>query len=140
MSEIANKDIRWKQRFQNYEKAFHRLSRAINIVKATPDDDLLQSGLVQTYEYTFELAWKTLKDYLELEGFLLRSPRETIRQGFQSGYITNAEDWLQALSDRNLTVHIYDDEIISRVLKDIFERYFFILQTFYETFKLKIDE
>nr|WP_302830757.1 nucleotidyltransferase substrate binding protein [uncultured Bacteroides sp.] len=140
MSEIENQDIRWKQRFQNYEKAFHRLSRAINVVKATPDDDLLQSGLVQTYEYTFELAWKTLKDYLELEGFLLRSPRETIRQGFQSGYITNAEDWLQALSDRNLTVHIYDDEIISRVLKDIFERYFFILQTFYETFKLKIDE
>lgn len=140
MSEIGNQDIRWKQRFQNYEKAFHRLSRAINVVKATPDDDLLQSGLVQTYEYTFELAWKTLKDYLESEGFILRSPRETIRQGFQSGYITNAEDWLQALSDRNLTVHIYDDEIISRVLKDIFERYFFILQTFYETFKLKIDE
>lgn len=140
MSEIGNQDIRWKQRFQNYEKAFQRLSRAINVVKATPDDDLLQSGLVQTYEYTFELAWKTLKDYLELEGFILRSPRETIRQGFQSGYITNAEDWLQALSDRNLTVHIYDDEIISRVLKDIFERYFFILQTFYETFKLKIDE
>lgn len=140
MSEIGNQDIRWKQRFQNYEKAFHRLSRAINVVKATPDDDLLQSGLVQTYEYTFELAWKTLKDYLELEGFILRSPRETIRQGFQSGYITNAENWLQALSDRNLTVHIYDDEIISRVLKDIFERYFFILQTFYETFKLKIDE
>lgn len=140
MSEIENQDIRWKRCFQNYEKAFYRLSRAIDVVKATPDDDLLQSGLVKTYEYTFELAWKTLKDYLELEGFLLRSPRGTIRQGFQSGYITNAEDWLQALSDRNLTVHIYDDEIISRVLKDIFERYFFILQTFYETFKLKIDE
>ena len=93
-----NQDIRWKQRFQNYEKAFNRLSRAIEIVRITPDDDLLQSGLVQTYEYTFELAWKTLKDYLEMEGFLLRSPRETIRQGFQSGYITNAEDWLQALA------------------------------------------
>ena len=52
-----------------------------------------------------------------MEGFLLRSPRETIRQGFQSGYITNAEDWLQALADRNLTVHIYDDEIIVRVLR-----------------------
>lgn len=140
MSETENQDIRWKQRFRNYEKAFRRLSRAIEVVRATPDDDLLQSGLVQTYEYTFELAWKTLKDYLELEGFLLRSPRETIRQGFQSGYITNAEDWLQALADRNLTVHIYDDEIISRVLKDIFERYFFILHSFYDTFKLKIDE
>ena len=140
MLETNDQDIRWKQRFQNYEKAFGRLSRAIEVVRATPDDDLLQSGLVRTYEYTFELAWKTLKDYLEVEGFLLRSPRETIRQGFQSGYITNAEDWLQALADRNLTVHIYDDEVIARVLRDIFERYFFILQEFYHTFKAKVNE
>ncbi|WP_418697888.1 nucleotidyltransferase substrate binding protein [Bacteroides sp.] len=140
MIETNNQDIRWKQRFQNYEKAFKRLTRAIEVVKATPDDDLLQSGLVQTYEYTFELAWKTLKDYLESEGFLLRSPRETIRQGFQSGYITNAEDWLQALTDYDLTVHIYDDGIMARVLKDIFERYFFILQEFYTSFKAKTDE
>lgn len=63
MEEISSQDIRWKQRFQNYEKAFKRLSRAIEVVKSAPDDDLLQSGLVQTYEYTFELAWKTLKDY-----------------------------------------------------------------------------
>ncbi len=136
----GKQDIRWEQRFQNYEKAFARLSHAIEVVRATPDDDLLQCGLVQTYEYTFELAWKTLKDYLELEGFVVRSPRETIRQGFQSGYITAAEDWLQALADRNLTVHIYDEEIIARVLKDIFERYFFILQEFYTTFKGKLDE
>ena len=134
------RDIRWKQRFQNYEKAFKRLSRAIEVVKSASDDDLLQSGLVQTYEYTFELAWKTLKDYLTLEGFEVRSPRETIRQGFQSGYIMNGEDWLQALADRNLATHIYDDEIIIRVLNDIFERYFFLLQDFYVSFKEKADE
>lgn len=140
MSETENQDIRWKQRFRNYEKAFQRLSRAIEVVRATPDDDLLQSGLVQTYEYTFELAWKTLKDYLELEGFLLRSPRETIRQGFQSGYIMDAEDWLQALSDRNLIVRLYDDEVRIRAVKDISERYFFILQSFYNTFNPKTNK
>ena len=138
--EISSQDIRWKQRFQNSEKAFKRLSRAIKVVKSAPDDDLLQSGLIQTYEYTFELAWKTLKDYLTLEGFEVRSPRETIRQGFQSGYIMNGEDWLQALADRNLTTHIYDDEIIIQVLNDIFERYFFLLQDFYVSFKEKADE
>ena len=89
--ETNNQDIRWKQRFQNYEKAFHRLSRAIEIVRITPDDNLLQSGL-------------------------------------------------QALADRNLTVHIYDDEIIVRVLRDIYERYFFILQEFYTNFKVRADE
>lgn len=140
MEEISSQDIRWKQRFQNYEKAFKRLSRVIEVVKSAPDDDLLQSGLVQTYEYTFELAWKTLKDYLTLEGFEVRSPRETIRQGFQSGYIMNGEDWLQALADRNLTTYIYDDEIIARVLSGIFERYFFLLQDFYISFKEKADE
>lgn len=140
MEEISSQDIRWKQRFQNYEKAFKRLSRAVEVVKSAPDDDLLQSGLVQTYEYTFELAWKTLKDYLTLEGFEVRSPRETIRQAFQSGYIMNGEDWLQALADRNLITHIYDDEIIIRVLSDIFERYFFLLQDFYISFKEKADE
>ena len=140
MEEIRSQDIRWKQRFQNYEKAFQRLSRAIEGVKSAPDDDLLQAGLVQTYEYTFELAWKTLKDYLTLEGFEVRSPRETIRQGFQSGYIMNGEDWLQALADRNLTTHIYDDEIIIRVLNGIFERYFFLLQDFYVSFKEKANE
>lgn len=140
MEEISSQDIRWKQRFQNYEKAFKRLSHAIEVVKSAPDDDLLQSGLVQTYEYTFELAWKTLKDYLTLEGFEVRSPRETIRQGFQSGYIMNGEDWLQTLADRNLTTYIYDDEIIAQVLSDIFERYFFLLQDFYISFKEKADE
>lgn len=140
MEEISSQDIRWKQRFQNYEKAFKRLSRAIEVVKSAPDDDLLQSGLVQTYEYTFELAWKTLKDYLTLEGFEVRSPRETIRQGFQSGYIMNGEDWLQALAYRNLTTHIYDNEIIIRVLNGIFERYFFLLQDFYVSFKEKANE
>ena len=140
MEEISSQDIRWKQRFQNYEKGFKRLSRAIEVVNSAPDDDLLQSGLVQTYEYTFELAWKTLKDYLMLEGFEVRSPRETIRQGFQSGYIMNGEDWLQALADRNLTTYIYDDEIIIRVLNDIFERYFFLLQDFYVSFKEKANE
>lgn len=126
--------------FSELREAFKRLSRAIEVVKSAPDDDLLQSGLVQTYEYTFELAWKTLKDYLTLEGFEVRSPRETIRQGFQSGYIMNGEDWLQALADCNLTTHIYDNEIIIRVLNGIFERYFFLLQDFYVSFKEKANE
>lgn len=137
-----NQDIRWKQRFQNYEKAFGRLARAIEVVKATPDDNLLQSGLVQTYEYTFELAMKTLKDYLESKGYVLRSPRATIHQGSMSGFIAkaNKEDWLQALADRNLIDHIYDDEVMARVLKDVFERYFFILQEFNTSFKAKAVE
>lgn len=77
-------DIRWKQRFQNFDKAFFRLTGAIRIVKGEPGNVLLQAGLIQTYEFTFELAWKTLKDYLEAEGFTVPSPRATLRQAFQT--------------------------------------------------------
>lgn len=121
---MENPDIRWKQRFQNFEKAYKRLNHAIEVVKKEPDNEVLTAGLIQTYEFTFELAWKTLKDYLEMEGFNVPSPRSTIRQAYQSGYIQNAEDWMQALNDRNLTTHTYDDQIAMKVINDINRKYF----------------
>ncbi|RHJ77011.1 nucleotidyltransferase substrate binding protein [Parabacteroides sp. AM08-6] len=124
-------DIRWKQRFQNFEKAFLRLEEAIRIVKGEPDNALLQAGLIQTYEFTFELGWKTLKDFLEAEGFIVPSPKATLRQAYQSGYIKNGDRWLKALNDRNLTAHTYDDEIATEVIKDIQEKYFFLLKDLY---------
>ena len=131
-------DIRWKQRFQNFEKAYKRLKHAIDVVKNEPDNEVLTAGLIQTYEFTFELSWKTLKDYLEMEGFDVPSPRSTIRQAFQSGYIQNAEDWMQALNDRNLTTHTYDDQIAAKVIGDINEKYFFILEELYQSLKAKL--
>lgn len=135
---MGTPDIRWKQRFQNFEKAFARLEHAIIVVKKEPDNEVLTAGLIQTYEFTFELAWKTLKDYLEMEGFDVPSPRSTIRQAFQSGYIHNAEDWMQALNDRNLTTHTYDDQIAAKVIGDINEKYFFILQELYLYLKAEL--
>lgn len=131
-------DIRWKQRFQNFEKAHKRLNHAIIVVKSEPDNEVLAAGLIQTYESTFELGWKTLKDYLEMEGFDVPSPRSTIRQAFQSGYIQNAEDWIQALNDRNLTTHTYDELIAAKVINDINEKYFFILEELYLYLKEKL--
>lgn len=98
--------IRWKQRFQNFEKALARLDEACN---KTSLDDLALNGMVQRFEFTLELGWKTLKDYLEQEGFMVRSPRETIRQAFQSGYIIQAQVWMDAIDDRNKLSHDYDE-------------------------------
>lgn len=131
-------DIRWKQRFQNFEKVYKRLNHAIIVVKGEPDNEVLAAGLIQTYEFTFELGWKTLKDYLEMEGFDVPSPRSTIRQAYQSGYIQNAEDWIQALNDRNLTTHTYDELIAAKVINDINEKYFFILEELYLHLKKKL--
>lgn len=125
-------DVRWKQRFQNFDKAFKRLTDAIQIIRNEPDNVLLQAGLIQTYEFTFELAWKTLKDYLEMEGFTVPSPRATFRQAFQSGYIQQGDVWLKALNDRNLTAHTYDDEVAKEVIADIQQTYYFLLKDLHQ--------
>lgn len=125
-------DVRWKQRFQNFDKAFKRLADAIQIIRNDPDNVLLQAGLIQTYEFTFELAWKTLKDYLEMEGFTVHSPRATLRQAFQCGYIQQGDVWLKALNDRNLTAHTYDDEVAKEVIADIQQTYYFLLKDLHQ--------
>ena len=125
-------DVRWKQRFQNFDKAFKRLADAILIIRKDPDNVLLQAGLIQTYEFTFELAWKTLKDYLEMEGFTVHSPRATLRQAFQCGYIQQGDVWLKALNDRNLTAHTYDDEVAKEVIADIQQTYYFLLKDLHQ--------
>ncbi|WP_251966652.1 nucleotidyltransferase substrate binding protein [Parabacteroides sp. AD58] len=125
-------DVRWKQRFQNFDKAFKRLTDAIQIIRNDPDNVLLQAGLIQIYEFTFELAWKTLKDYLEMEGFTVPSPRATLRQAFQCGYIQQGDVWLKALNDRNLTAHTYDDEVAKEVIADIQQTYYFLLKDLHQ--------
>ena len=89
-----NGTLRWKQRLQNLNKAFSRLRHAC----ALPEyNELEMAGLVQTYEFTFELCWKTLKDKLVYDGYSVNSPREAIRQAFGAGLIGHIDCWFQAL-------------------------------------------
>lgn len=131
-------DVRWKQRFQNYEKAYLRLKEGALMLSHDPANILMQAGLIQMFEFTFELAWKVMKDFLESEGFQVASPKGTIRQAFQGGYITNADDWMQALQDRNMTVHTYDDETAQTVISEICGRYLPMLSQFYDDFKARL--
>ena len=79
-----NMDVRWKQRFHNLEKVFHFLERA---TKQKSFNELESAGVVQSFEFTFELTWKTLKDYLTDQAFIVQSPKDTIKQAFQSNYL-----------------------------------------------------
>ncbi len=85
---MNSKQIRWQQRFNNYSKSFKALERAVEIINPNEAE---KGGIIQFYEVTFELAWKTLKDYLEAEGYLLKSPRETLKQAFQNEIINDGE-------------------------------------------------
>ena len=136
---MNKKDIRWKQRFENFKMAFQRLCEAIETIQKYPDNLLLQAGVIQTYEFTFELAWKTLKDYLENEGFDVPSPRKTMRQAFQAGYLKNIDLWLQALADRNKTSHAYDEEMSREVVQNIREKYFHIIRDLYLLFEKELN-
>lgn len=127
-------DIRWKQRFQNLEKSLHFLELAMKI----ENPDIIQkAGLIQFFEISFELSWNVMKDYLEDQGFFeLRSPRDTIKKAFEIGLITNGHTWLQALQNRNLTAHTYDEKMAEEVTHEIKMVYYPLLQEIY--FKLKI--
>ncbi len=134
MNEILAENIRWKQRFWNFEKAFSRQKEGVAMLAREPDNFLMQAGLIQTFEFTFELAWKTLKDFLESEGFSVQSPKATIRQAFQSGYIEDADKWLDALMSRNITVHTYDDATAEEIVRKIQSVYLPMLEKMYNDF------
>lgn len=102
---MESQDIRWKLRFENLKNAFAQLEQACAQEQYS---NLELAGLVQMYQLTFELCWKTLKDLLTFEGYEVNSPRETIRKAFELSLIDNVERWFNALDSRNLLAHIYN--------------------------------
>jgi len=99
-------DIRWKQRFENFSKAVGQLKEFIEKPELNKFE---KQGLIQCFEYTFELAWKTMKDYLEAQGFTVKSPRDTIQTAFQIELVKEGHAWIDALDKRNLLAHTYDE-------------------------------
>jgi nucleotidyltransferase substrate binding protein (TIGR01987 family) len=131
-----NKEIRWKQRFVNFEKAFQALERTVAIERPSEAE---RGGLIQFFEVAFELAWKTLKDYLEAGGFQVGSPREVLKQAFQSGIIQNGHAWIEALDDRNLAAHTYNEETALKIERLIRETYFPAIAALHATLKAEAE-
>ncbi|MBN2860552.1 MAG: nucleotidyltransferase substrate binding protein [Sphaerochaetaceae bacterium] len=104
-------DVRWIQRFQNYGKALSQLEEFLALDSLNKFE--LQ-GLIQCFEYTFELSWKTLKDYLISEGIEVPTPRKAIQEGFKSGVIEDGHTWIEALESRNLMAHTYNEEYVTK--------------------------
>lgn len=117
-----------------YERAFRQLKAAV----AKPDySELERAGLIQIFEYTFELGWKLMQDYAREAGYTVNSPRESIQQAVVAGLISEADgyEWLDALKQRNLLSHTYDEQrsLDAEVL--IKQRYYIVIERFYETSK-----
>ncbi len=127
-------DIRWKQRFQNYKRSYHLLEQTLSIPALS---EVERAGLIQFFEMAFELAWRLMSDYLREEGFIIDSPRQTIKQAFQSHIIRDGHAWMNALNDRNLTVHTYDEATALKVEQKIKQDYFPLLQQLHAFFQEK---
>ena len=118
-------DIRWKLRFANFKKATLQLKEFIEKEELNKFE---VQGLIQCFEYTFELAWKTLKDYLEEEGFCrVTTPRKTIQIAFEGQLITDGHAWIEALEKRNLMAHTYDEARAKEAEDLIKTKYFLII-------------
>jgi len=114
-------DIRWKQRYTNFKKAGAQLTEFID--KGTLNKFEVQ-GLFQCFEYTFELAWKVLKDYLNEEGLEVNTPRKIIQESFRVGILNNGHVWIDALQKRNLIAHTYDENFAKQAETLIRESYY----------------
>jgi nucleotidyltransferase substrate binding protein (TIGR01987 family) len=115
-------DIRWKQRFNNYLNAFQTLVEAVELAKTRPLSNLENQGLIQSFEFTHELAWNVLKDYLENKGIQgLIGSKDATRAAFKNGLITTShgEVWMNMIKARNLTSHSYSIIIANSVTEDI---------------------
>ena len=129
------KEIRWKYRFDNFAKSFKVLKRSLEIENPS---EVERGGVIQFYEMSFELAWKMIKDYLQEEGFEVKSPRAAIKQGIQMELLDDPYKWMDALEDRNLTAHTYDEETAIRVYDSIKKSYFPILNNLYDLLKKQL--
>jgi nucleotidyltransferase substrate binding protein (TIGR01987 family) len=134
---MENEDIRWKQRFQNFEKAFLFFETTVDKETYTPIEI---GGLVQAFEFTYELGWKTIKDFLYEQGVNTSYPRETIKEGFKTQIIEDGHVWLHMLEKRNELSHTYNQEVAAQAVEIIKHQYYQAIEQVYHFFKDKINE
>jgi nucleotidyltransferase substrate binding protein (TIGR01987 family) len=119
---MTTQDIRWIQRLNHFSKALSQLKRFIDKGDL---NELEKQGLIQSFEYTYELAWNTLKDYFESQGETnLHGSRDVFRLAFRRDIIEDGETWMDMIKCRTLTVHTYDEKIAEKIASDITNRYY----------------
>ena len=131
-------DVRWKQRFDNLTKAYQELQDAVKLADTKSLTKLEKQGVIQGFEYTHELAWNVLKDYLEEYGghTNLVGSKDTTREAFKRGLVTDGETWMLMINSRNLTSHTYNQDLAETVFKNIVEQFYPAFKELMEKFTL----
>ncbi len=120
-----SKDIRWQQRLDNFNKAMKQLSSAVELFHSRNLSELEIQGLIQAYEYTYELAWNVMRDYFRFLGVnTINGPRDAFRESFQKALIHKGEDWMAMIESRNQTTHTYNKILADQIARKIVGTYF----------------
>ena len=132
-------DIRWEQRFKNYCNALQQLQKALEEIPNPTDIE--KEGTIQRFEFTHELSWKVLKDFLEHHGVAtLIGSRDAVRYAFQNGIISNGQVWMNMIESRNRTLHTYQVDILNKEYLKIKEQYYPLFQELKNTLQVKLSK
>lgn len=131
--------IRWLQRFENFEKSLENLSDTLKCIETEGINKIYTMALIQAFEITFELSWKTLKDYLEYSGLKTDTPRDTIKEAFSNNLISDGQKWIEMMESRNKTSHTYKEFEAQAISNDIINTYFNLFNELQATLKGKIN-
>jgi nucleotidyltransferase substrate binding protein (TIGR01987 family) len=110
-------DIRWQQRFSNYQKALQQLKE---VVALSNPNKFEEQGLVKAFEFTYELSWKTLKDFFEYQGISeIVGSRDAFRKAFSEGMVSDGSVWMRMIESRNKTSHTYNEKTARDIAQDV---------------------
>jgi len=117
--------VRWKLRYNNFIKALQTLRKAAELSERRDLSELEIQGLIQGFEFTHELAWNVLKDYLEEQGFVsIIGSKNATREAFKNNLISDGDAWMDMIKARNLTSHTYNPGVAENIAKDILTRFY----------------
>lgn len=118
-------DIRWQQRFDNFNRALDQLTQAVELSRQRPLSDLEKQGIIQGFEIVHELAWNVLKDFLKFEGVQgIVGSRGAVREAFKRELLDDGELWMDMIEKRNLSSHTYNKEIAEELVNAIIGAYY----------------
>ncbi len=134
-------DIRWQQRLKSYQKALKRLQFAVDLRLERTLSDLEQQGLIQAFEFTHELAWNVMRDYLRYLGQEnLMASRDSTRAAFAAGLIHSGEAWMDMIISRNLSSHTYNDDTAQLIASKAAETYLGLFVDFSKRMQIIADD
>ncbi|MFB9760463.1 nucleotidyltransferase substrate binding protein [Ectobacillus funiculus] len=126
-----------RYKLENYEKALYRLKEAVQLPL---EQSIVLDGIIQRFEFTYEMAWKLMKSFLEYEGITeVNSPRTVFKEAYSVGLINSADDWLSMITDRNMTSHTYDEQMAFLVCERITTQHVHVLDVLFHSLKERLQ-